>query len=188
MNPNIIENHKLTISTTNHTINNVDDKKLLDIYYYIDYDDTKYDTAIIERCLKLNIQVNERSYTINKFINCKRDNLVVKNDDGDIIKRGLLTFNKMFKRLKLKGNVDVWFVYISNGNVKMYKDVFIGLLNKNPCIKTSSYIINKSNIYISSTDKRDDKLDKLKRLNSLLKDLVTDTQQDNTITYTNLIE
>jgi hypothetical protein len=181
-------NHKNNDLIVNNNSDDTDEKKLLDIYYYIDYDDNLYDINIIERCLQLNLQVNERSYQINRFINCKKESIMIKNDDGDVIRRGLLTFNKMFRRLKLKGNTDVWFIYLSNGNVKVYEDVFVGLLNKNPCIKTTSYVINKSSIHISKTETRTDKLEKLKVLNKSLKDLVTNTDQNKMITYTNLLD
>lgn len=181
-------NHTKNDLVINNNSKDIDEKKLLDIYYYIDYDDTLYDTNIIERCLQLNLQVNEGSYQINRFINCKKESIMIKNDDGDIVRRGLLVFNKMFRRLKLKGNADVWFIYLSNGDVKVYKDVFVGLLNKNPCIKTTSYVINRSSIRISKTEARDDKLDKLKILNKSLKDLVTNTDENRMITYTNLLD
>jgi predicted choloylglycine hydrolase len=90
----------------------------------------------------------------------------------------------MFKRLKLKGNNETWFVYISKGNVKeIYKNVFVTLVNKNPCIKTCSYAINKNDIVINKTDDKSVKLENLKEINKTFMELF---YSENTITYTNL--
>lgn len=193
------------ISINHNKINNIDktnnlnkignlnktrdmDKKLLDVYYYIDYDDTINDISLIEKCIQLNIQINTNEYCLNKFINCNVDNNLNKNHEGDIIKKGLLTFNKMFRKLKLKGNVDVWFLYLSNGNVKEYQNVFVGLLNKNPCIKTTSYIINKSSLQIFKQNTKTDKLTTIKLLNNSIRELITNNSNDRKITYTNLLD
>lgn len=122
----------------------MNEKCLLDVYYYIDVNG---DVEFIERSLKLQLTLKCNNYSINKLVNYKevKDN-GVKNED-DIIKGGLLTFNKMFKNLKLKSTNETWFFYISTGNIKeIYSDVFIILLNRNPKEQKCVYIINKDNI------------------------------------------
>jgi hypothetical protein len=114
-------------------------KALLDVYYYIDI---KGDVEFIERSL---YALNSRNYRINKFVNSRLGEVEI--DKHDIIKNGLLTFNKMFENLKLKNTNETWFFYISNGNIKdVYSNVFIILLNKNPREQRCFYVINKNNI------------------------------------------
>jgi hypothetical protein len=159
-----------------------DIKQLLDVYYYIDLDDTQ-DIEYIIRCLNLNIQVNQKQFELDKFECC---NVNIRTNESDVIKRGLLIFNKMFKHLKLKGNNEIWFVYISRGDIKqIYKNAFVTLVNKNPSIKTCFYAINKSNIVINKTDDKYIKLNVIKEINKTFMELFC---SDNTITYTNLFE
>ena len=173
-------------STNDKRNNSHSEKKLLDVYYYIDFDDTTQEVSLVEQCLRLNIQVDQRDYQINKFINCKETTNATRISHQDIIKRGLLIFNRMFRKLKLKGNVDIWFVYIANGNInETYKDVFVGLVNTNPCIKTSNYIITKRPINVLGSFDKQKKLQEIRRLNSSLKELFCSQQ---TITYTNLLD
>ena len=80
-----------------------DKKKPLDIYYYLDFDDT-YDIDFVERSIDLNVKVYEKDYNVNKITRYEYD---LKNDPENqcgtnTIKRGLLIFNTMFKKLKLK--------------------------------------------------------------------------------------
>ena len=49
-------------------IKNENDKKPLDIYYYIDVN-IEQDINIIERCLHINLTVNSSEYEIDKFVN-----------------------------------------------------------------------------------------------------------------------
>lgn len=124
----------------------MNEKCLLDVYYYIDIDG---DVEFIEHSLKLQLT---DGYSINKLVNYK--NKVLKDDitkddiiKDDIIRNGLIKFNEMFKNLKLKSSNETWFFYISSGNVKdIYSNVFVVLLNKNPKEQKCCYIINKDNI------------------------------------------
>jgi hypothetical protein len=177
-------NSSNNIDIGNLNINSKNDvDQLLDVYYYIDLDDTQ-DIEYIIRCLKLNIQVNQKQFKLDKFECCNINKLVNEND---VIKRGLLTFNKMFRQLKLKGNNEIWFIYISRGDIKeIYKNAFITLVNKNPSIKTCSYAINKSNIVINKTDDKYIKLNVIKEINKTFIELFS--SENNTITYTNLFE
>jgi len=124
----------------------MNEKCLLDVYYYIDIDG---DVEFIEHSLKLQLT---DGHSINKLVNYKKKGLkddLIKDDiiKNDIIKNGLLTFNEMFKNLKLKSTNETWFFYISSGNVKdIYSNVFIVLLNRNPKEQKCCYIINKDNI------------------------------------------
>lgn len=175
----------LNINNTNNTNNKNNKnntKQLLDVYYYIDLDDTQ-DKEYITRCLNLNIRVNQKEFELNKFEYC---NVNIQTTENDVIKRGLLTFNKMFKQLKLKGNNEIWFVYISRGDIKqIYKQAFVTLVNKNPSIKSCCYAINKSDIIINKTDDKYIKLNVIKEINKTFIELFC---SENNITYTNLFE
>ena len=83
----------------------MNEKQLLDVYYYINMDDTVYDvnqqctTKLIEECLRLQLDVNQKLFHVNKFVNCKqlsKGKGNEKQDKNDIIKSGLLSFNNMF--------------------------------------------------------------------------------------------
>ena len=41
-------------------------KKLLDVYYYINFDEG---LGFIEECLRLQLKINQKKYNLNKFIN-----------------------------------------------------------------------------------------------------------------------
>jgi hypothetical protein len=170
-----------------------DNKKPLDIYYYLDFDDT-YDIDFVERSIDLNVKVYEKDYNVNKITRYEYD---LKNDPENqcgtnTIKRGLLIFNTMFKKLKLKSTYDVWFIYLSNGyiaNSESFKDcVFITLLNKNPSVKKSLYSVNKFTYSIRKnqiqSEKKTSKLEQMRKVNETLKNLITNTTL---ITYDDLL-
>lgn len=158
---------------------NFDKKTLLDIYYYLDFDDT-YETDFIERSIELNVKVYGKTYNINKMV---RYNDVFETDTTDTIKRGLLIFNTMFKKLKLKCTHDVWFIYLANGD-----NIFITLLNKNPSVKESLYSVNKFTYSIRKnqiqSEKKTSKLQHMQKVNENLKNLITNTKL---ITYNDLL-
>lgn len=172
-------------STNDKKNNSHNEKKLLDVYYYIDFDDTICDVEFIEKCLRLNVTVNQNDFIVDKFINCSKS-IIVKNTDQDVIKRGLVIFNRMFRRLKLKSSNSIWFIYLSNGNIKeIHKDVFLVLVNQNPCLKTCSYVISKHELRISKNEDKTSKLSKIKNISNAIKHCFT---TDKTITYTNMEE
>lgn len=175
----------INFSSTNDKNNSQTQRQILDVYYYLDFDDKTIDVRFLERCLQVNIVVNMKEYNINKFVNCNNEYIhTIRISNEDVVKRGLLIFNKMFRRLKLKGTNDIWFIYLSNGDIKnICQNVFVTLINKNPCIKTCSYAINKSSVNIKLEDPRLVKLERLKDVNETLKELFV---TDKTITYTNL--
>lgn len=175
----------INFCSTNDKNNSQTERQILDVYYYLDFDDKTIDVPFLERCLQVNIVVNMKEYNINKFINCNNEYIyTIKIGNEDVVKRGLLIFNKMFRRLKLKGTNDIWFIYLSNGDIKdIYQNVFVTLINKNPRIKTCSYAINKHSVNIKREDPRLVKLEQLKEVNETLKELFV---TDKTITYTNL--
>lgn len=164
-------------------MNNEEKKRPLDIYYYIDLKEDQ-DINIIERCLHVGLSVNNKGYAIDKFINCNfiKDNKEIDNED--VIKRGLITFNNMVKSLKLKTKNDTWLFYISNGNINnFYKDVFVILLNKEPILKKSHYLINKNIINIKKEWSKENKMENIKILNKNLQQILL---SEKIITYTNL--
>jgi hypothetical protein len=168
-----------------------DKKKPLDIYYYLDFDDT-YDIDFVERSIDLNVKVYEKDYNVNKITRYNLENDLENQFETNTIKRGLLIFNTMFKKLKLKSTYDVWFIYLSNGyiaNSESFKDcVFITLLNKNPSIKKSLYSVNKFTYSIrknqTQLEKKTSKLEQMRKVNETLKNLITNTTL---ITYDDLL-
>jgi hypothetical protein len=162
-------------------------KKILDIYYCIDLDKFQ-DIDNIIKCLETYINVIYKEYKLNIF---KRLEYVKTdgndgNDENDVIKSGLYTFNKMYRDLKLKTQNDTWFIYLSNGDIKTeYKNVFVLLLNKNPKEKSSYYIVNKNSLDIKKDDENNNKLNGLKFFKKTIHELFN---TDRTITYTNLID
>lgn len=159
-------------------------EQLLDVYYYINMDDTN----LIEECLRLQLKINQKLFHVNKFVNCKQMILgkgKAKNkDEDDIIKCGLLSFNDMFKNLKLKTKNETWFFYISNGDINdTYKNVFVTLLNKNPSEQQCYYVINKNSVTINKADSKYIKMANIKTINATISELFT---CEKSITYTNL--
>lgn len=158
-------------------------KKPLDIYYYIELKEDQ-DIDIIERCLHVNLSVNNKEYKIDKFVNCNYIKNNKDNVDEDIIKRGLTTFNNMVNSLKLKSTNDTWLFYISNGTINnLYKDVSVILLNKEPIFKKSHYLINKRIIDIKKESNKEIKMENIKVFNKDLQELL---RSEKVITYTNL--
>lgn len=157
-------------------------KKELEIYYYIDLTE-KYDIEVLEKCLRVFLTVNMKEYKINKFINCSHIK-VENSQQNDIIKRGLMTFNEMVNNSKLKTTNEVWMFYISNGNInELYENVFVILLNKEPMFKKSYYVINKLAIKVEKDLTKEKKLIGLKLFNKNLQELMS---SEKIITYTNL--
>jgi hypothetical protein len=148
---------------------------LLEVYYCVDMDTGgEENLGCIERCLRTFIEVNYREYTLKKFERYVKARCV-KNDD--VIKNGLYTFNKMYNEYKLKSSEKIWFIYISNGNIKtMYKNICVVLLNDNPVEKECFYVVNKKSLIFSEDMSRELKVDYIKRLNKYLQELF-DTQQ-----------
>jgi len=135
--------------------------KLLDVYYYIDLDDTQ-DHTFIEKCLDIYIKTKYQDYEINMLKKYETEMNFIENK-SDIIKYGLNMFNEMFDNLKLKNSHDVWFFYISNGDIcEKYKDISVILLNKNPMTKKSNYVINKKKLDVNINYTKKEKLNKLK--------------------------
>jgi len=163
--------------------NRDENKRPLDVYYYIDLKSDQ-DISFIERSLRINLNVNNKEYEIDKFVSCFDILNKIKGDNGDVIKRGLIMFNNMVEMLKLKSKNDTWLFYISNGNVnKLYEDVFVVLLNKEPMFKKSHYVISKQSISIDKKLTKEQKIERLKVFNQNLQELL---RSERLITYTNL--
>lgn len=163
-------------------------KKRVDVYYYIEIGDDQ-DIVILEKCLRVFLDVHKSDFYIDKFINCESlEDRIKSHDikDKDVIKRGLVTFNNMTRGLKLKSTNDAWFIYISSGNInKLYENVFIILLNTEPLTKRCYYVINKKQLKINDNFTKSEKLETLKLFNTSLKELFGSNK---TITYSNLEE
>jgi hypothetical protein len=168
----------------------MNEKRLLDIYYYIDLNET-YDIKYIEKYLEIYLKLYETSYKLNIFQNYKKNihniqhaNYVQYNNDT--IKRGLIIFNKMYKGLKMKNANDTWYIYISNGDIEnVHKNVFVILINKTPSITKSLYMINRNKLCILKNDS-----EKLKKSNSnVLKNTLDHIfNSEKYINYSNLLE
>jgi hypothetical protein len=151
----------------------IDKKEMLDVYVCLDVDDTNIDTKIILQCLQVYITVHQQNYQLNVF-----EKIDVKtNESDDVIQRGMYCFNKLYEILKLKTRNNVWFIYISSGNVKMFdSDVTLLLLNKNPGIRQCFYTINKKPIKIYKTQDKNVKLSNLQVVKRSLEQLFTTTK------------
>ena len=173
-----------TINKKNYLENG---KRLLDLYYYMDFDDENYDIEILKRSLELNILVDYKNYKLDRFINCNNKSINTQGlHKNDVIKRGLLIFNKIFNRLNIKRMNTVWFIYITNGDVNsVCKNALVALINKNPWLKASGYCIYKNAIYINKSDSKDSKFNKMKNVNIVIKKLML---AEHDIIYTNLVE
>jgi hypothetical protein len=141
--------------------------KLLDIHYIVDLGKNQ-DHNYIEKCLEIYIKAKHREYEINKFqkYDLNEEFIVDKND---IIKNGINVFNDMYHNLKLKTANDVWFFYISNGNItEKYKNISVILLNKCPMMKKTNYVITKNTIDININYTKQEKLKNIKNITDTL--------------------
>lgn len=163
------------------------EQKKLDVYYCLDFNDD-FDVSYIEYYLRIYLNIYKKSYIVNKFQNC--ENSIIKNKNNekieDVIKRGLFTFNNMYKNLKMKNSNDTWYIYISNGDIQnIHKNVFVILINQNPCINKSMYIINKNELCILKTHSKEVKMFNSKILKNTLDEIFTSNKY---INYSNLKE
>lgn len=164
----------------------MEDKIILDIYYYIDLNDT-YDIKYIENYLQIYLNVYKKSYKINLFENYNTNtNYTTNSDTNDTIKKGLIMFNNMYKNLKMKNSNETWYIYISNGDIdKVHQNVFVILINKIPWLTKSLYMINKNKLCIFKNDSQ-----KLKQINSkILKNTLDHIfNSEKYISYSNFLE
>ena len=154
-------------------------KTPLEVYYYIDLDNNQ-EIDKIEKCLSVYISTQKQEFEIKRFerfIPCKEVNkeyLGGKYDINscDVVSKGLIILARMYNELKLKTKDDVWFIFMSNGDIKMsYKDISLILLNKNPSVKECNYIVNKNKININNNMDKSKKMDSIKNLTKSLKEL-----------------
>lgn len=151
--------------------------KRLCIYYCANLGNNQ-DINYIKECLQiyLNIHYNIK---LEKFEKYKED-LCCDIDDLDILKRGLVTFNNMFTNLKLKDNLETWFVYISNGNIKdISENIFLMLINKNPGEKKAFYAINKTKLDINKDYNKKKKIENLQILKNTIGELFSNNKYVN---------
>ena len=66
-------------------ISSTENKRPLDVYYYIDLKSDQ-DISFIERSLRINLNVNNEEYEIDKFVNCFDILNKTKGNNTDIIK------------------------------------------------------------------------------------------------------
>ena len=89
-----------------------------------------------------------------------------------MIKNGINIFNDMYNNLKLKTTNDVWFFYISNGDIlDMYKNVDVILLKKNIHEQECNYNISKTSMDIEKNISKEIKLERVQELKSNFENL-----------------
>lgn len=145
-------------------------KTKLEVYACIDIDGQVYDIETIIRCINIYINAKQQQYELTKLEHVVLD---VQRDTKDIIERGLHSLCQMFKQLKLKTNNEVWFLYMSIGDLKNLQDnVTLVVLNKNPSVRECSYSINKNKLDILKENNKNDKLNGVKLLTKTLDELM----------------
>jgi hypothetical protein len=168
----------------------------LEIYYVLDlntYENKRMlksrescDTDIVEH---MNLTDQLLKKYIDVYFKTKLPNKNVVNitqisdieEDKDVIRRGISTFLKMFETLKLKTKNETWFVYISIGNIKkMFEDVLVVLINKEPSDYKCLYCVNTDSVNIYNTNNKTEKLNQLKILTETITKCLEDT---NILTY-----
>ena len=155
--------------------------KRLCVYYYTNLENNQ-DINYIKECLQiyLTIHYNIKLEKFERYQEMFQCNI----DDFDILKKGLVTFNNMFKNLKLKDNFETWFVYMSNGDIKdVSENIFLTLINKNPSEKKAYYAINKNKLDISKDYNKNKKIENLHILKNTINELLSNNKY---ICYNNL--
>lgn len=173
-----------SIDNNNGNIDNKYNRPIIqdiDIYIYIDLNLEKQDFDLIEKCIKLHLQVHHNNYIVSRIICC--NDIIEKTQTEDVIKNGLLTFHNMFRNLKLRGRNPIWFIYLSNGDIQdKYKNKCVLLLNTQPnkkecyyCIHTTPFLLrDKSESPLS----RQDRIIQFKNLNINLKNLFVQLENE----------
>lgn len=155
--------------------------KPVNIYLCIDLP-LEHDISIIAKCVEVYINTKCPEYTVNflQLVNVKMPPHVVY----DIINDGLYVFTEMFKKLKLKETTEVWFMYISCGQIRsILNNVTVVLLNKNPSHHQCHYTINKNELCILKQMSKEEKLKNMRLITSSLDELFSN---DKTIKYENI--
>lgn len=154
----------------------MNEKTDIDLYVYIDLNLEASQVELVKKCINLHIQTYY-PYNILKFVCCNE--LVEPTSTEDVIKNGLFTFHNMFKRLKLKGKIPVWFMYISNGDIQdKYINKCVLLLNTQPNKKECYYTINETPFDLKNLT-RDERVVQYKNLNDSLKHLLKQIDDEN---------
>jgi hypothetical protein len=156
----------------------------LDVYFVIQMT-AEYDRESLVKCLKVFLETHLQKQGVYKLNIFEDVSIEYTNNDCDIIERGLMTFIKMYERLKLKSKNESWFIYVSNGYIKTVQhNVSLVLLNKQPSKCECLYNINKSPINVQSSMLKQEKLQGLK---TFTKGLTNILQSKQTIKYDNVV-
>ncbi len=140
----------------------------LDVYCVFDFN-TEIDYDFVHKYLNTYLNINLRNvYNVNNVI-IKQNSI----DKGDILKRGVSNFRKLWDNLKLKNTNDTWFMYLSNGNIDGHKNVFLMLLNKNPGKFECNYCINKQHLDIITNMDKHTKLNNMNVLSNTLNKILS---------------
>lgn len=159
-------------------------QKNIEIYYYININSEDIDTNVIEKYIKVYFNVKEK-----RISKTERFSLNKELKDDDTIKCGLKIFNLMLDELKLKANsntTEVWFLYLSNGQVKNMHNVDVVLLNNNITNKETLYhVYNEDNML--QIKKELSYLEKINKLQFLKKYFTLLFSNNKIIKYDNLM-
>jgi hypothetical protein len=132
---------------------------------------------MIQKCIRIFAHVNIKDC---KIIKCEPVTLPQPQlqqlhiDTIDVIKKGLNTLSHMFEHLKLKTKNDVWFLYVSNGNLQNIREnVGLILLQKLPRGTECFYSINKQSFKILQTMTKPQRLTNLRIFTKSLEEVCT---------------
>lgn len=155
----------------------------LEVYAYFDLP-LNYDINVLIKCFDVYINTQLQEFKlINLHVIDKKDLQNVYQGD-DIVKHGLSVFVKMYEQLKLKTTNNVWFFMIGNGNIRnLYKDVTIMLLNRNPSLKQSNYIITRDILLLTKDMNKESKLASVRKFTKDMKELI---ETEKVIKYNNV--
>jgi hypothetical protein len=120
----------------------------LEIYYTIEniIEDTELE---IDNTISLyDFFSNKFSKTYN-LVKCKRyySNKYYDKIENNVVKKGLCVLDEMHKYVKYKTSPNIWFIYISSGNIihnSRNQKADVLLINKNINIRKCDYIINNT--------------------------------------------
>lgn len=166
---------------SNSNSSNTEELTPVNIYISIDLP-IEHDVSIIAKCVEVYVNTKCPGYTVNllQLVNVKMPPHVVY----DVINDGLYVFTEMYKKLKLKEKTEVWFMYISCGQIRsIVNDVTVILLNKNPRNHICHYTIHKKPLSILKGMTKEEKLSNMKLVTTSLDELFTN---DRVIKYENV--
>lgn len=150
-------------------------KKQLEIYAHIDLDGEVYDIDTITQCMRVYFLAKQKEYDLTHLQCITLDK---HSTSADVLERGLFSLCQMYNQLKLKTKDEVWFIYMSVGNLKNLQDnVTLLLVNKSPSERECLYSIHKRMLDVKKTSDKTSKLCELKILTKSLSEVLSTTKK-----------